>query len=225
MLILVKTLSTFGGSAYHPAESLLGLKASKWFIINSDNIEKYKVYGTTDSYLLYKLNKNDDRSPKFSLIVDQTNAAIKTASDVTPANALISLSVYEGALTYSDVADISSTTTMRFKVKDIVWCIRNEDDDATMILVEEGGFTLRKYFVEQGVVDIIAIAGTGTTTTSTTSTSSTSTSSTSSTSTSSTSTSTSSTSTTSTSSTSTTSTSTTSTSSTSTSSTSTSTIA
>ena len=219
MLILVSTLSTFGGSAYPLVESLLGLKASKSFVINSDNIIKYKAYDTTETYMRYKLNKKEDRAPEFSLIVDQTNAAIKTASDATPANALIALSIYDGALTFSDVSDIASTTDVRFNVEDIVWAIRDEDNTATMLLVEEGGFTVRKYFVSQTLVNLIAIADTGTTTTTSTSSSSTSSTSTSSTSTSSTSTSSTSTSSTSTSSTSTSSTSTTSTSSTSTSST------
>jgi len=225
MLIQVSTLSTFGGSAYPLIDSLLGLKASKLFIINSENIIKYKAYNTVYTYMRYKLSKDDDRSPEFSLIIGQTNAAIKTASDLTLENQFLALSVYEGALTYKDVDDIDSTTAMRFNADDIVWAIRNSEDTATMILVVEGGFTIRKYFVEQSLSDIAALADTGTTTTSTTSSTSSSTSSTSSTSTSSTSTSSTSTSSTSTSSTSSTSTSSTSTSSTSTSSTSTTTIA
>jgi hypothetical protein len=175
MLIQVTTLSTFGGSAYPLVDSLLGLKASKAFIINGDNIVKYKVYGSTDTYMRYKLNKDDDEAPEFHLIVDEANADIKTACDATPANALMALSVYEGALTYGDVAVISSTTTMRFNVTDIVWAIRDEAGTATMILVAEGGFTLRKYFVSQTLEEIIDIADTGTTTTSTTSTTSTTT--------------------------------------------------
>ena len=173
MLIQVTTLSTFGGSAYPLVDSLLGLKASKGFIVNGDNIVKYKLYDTDDTYMRYKLNKNDDEAPEFSLIVDEANATIKTACDATPASNLITLSVYEGALTFGDVANISSTTDIRFNVSDIVWGIDDETPTATMILVEEGGFTIRKYFVSQTLEEIIDIADTGTTTTTTSTTSTT----------------------------------------------------
>ena len=205
MLAKLSTLSTWGGSAYPLVDSLLGLKASKSFIINTDNIVKYNVYNTSDSKVYYKLNYFDDRSPEFLLIVDETNAQIKTMADATAANHLMPLSVYEGALTFFDVSDIDSTTTRYFNVRNIVWAIEDETPTATMILVQEGGFGLQKYFVSQTLDKIIDIADTATTTTSSTSTSSTSSTSTSSTST--TSTSTTSTSSTSTSSTSTSSTS------------------
>ena len=213
-------LSTWGDSYYSPVESLLGVAASGTYLINTDNILKFKVQGTTDTQLEYKLNIHEDNSPEFTFLVDNSNAALVLLSEATPASSMLLLDVYEGAQNFIEMEGLS-TTEIYFNVKDIVWANENHAKTATRILVCEGGFAVHQYIVNHNLDQIVDLADTGTTSTTTTSTSSTSTTSTSTTSTSTTSTSTSSTSTTSTSTTSTTSTSTTSTSTTSTTSTST----
>jgi hypothetical protein len=213
MLAKLTVLSTFGFPYYQPVESILGIDASGGYLVNTDNIGPIKVSGTTDSIFKYKLNLNDE-----------TKAAIIVLSDATPASAMISLPIFKGANTFNDITSDSTTTDVMFNLKDIVWGNSNEAENITRILVCEGGFGIKRFFVNYSIDAIVDVADTGTTTTSSTSTSSTSTTSTTSTSTtstSSTSTSSTSTSSTSTSSTSTSSTSTSSTSSTSTSSTST----
>ena len=209
MIGKVTILSTFGEPVYSPPESLLGTEPSTGYLINTDNAVKIKVYGTDDSVLDYKLNLHDDRSPEFKMIVSETNAAITTLSDATPASNMIPLPVYEGALTFGDIDAISSTTTKYYNITDITWGNENEAGTITRLLLCEGGFTVYPIFVNYSIDQIVDIGDTNSTTSS--SSSSTSTSSTSSTSTSSTSTSSTSTSSTSTSSTSSTSTSSTST--------------
>jgi len=220
MIGKITILSTFGEPYYSPPESLLGTEPSTGYLINTDNIMPMKVYSTADTVLDYKLNKHDNRSPEFKMIVDETNTAITTLSDATPDSNMIPLPVYEGALTFIDLTGLS-TTVKYYNITNIVWGNENAAGTVTRLLITEGGFTVYPIFVNYSIDQIVDIADTGTTTTS--STSSTSTSSTSTSSTSTSSTSTTSTSSTSTSSTSTRSTSTSSTSTTSTSSTSTST--
>ena len=246
MLGKITLLADHGFPYYEGVESWLGgLKASTEYLINLSNIVQYRAWDTNDSLIRFKLNLEDDSSPEFLLLVDETTAALKTLADAVPASEMVTLDVFEGAYTFIDVPDCD-TVEYDFAIKHILWGSRNEANTATRLVVAEGGFIVRVFFVEQTLDAIVDLADTGTTTTtstsststsststsststsstSTTSTSSTSTSSTSSTSTSTSSTSTSSTSTTSTSSTSSTSTYTTSTSTTSTSSTTSTTIA
>ena len=222
MIAALTILSSWGESYYSPVESLLGINSSTSYLINTDNIVKFKTQGTTDTQLEYKLNRHEDNSPEFTLLVDESTAAITTLGAATLASQMILLNVYDGALTFIDIVGMS-TTAMYFNISDIVWGNENEAGTATRLLICEGGFTVKQFIVDHNISQIVDTGDTGTTTTTSTSSSSSSTSSTSSTSTSSTSTSstsTSSTSSTSTSSTSTSSTSTSSTSSTSTSSTS-----
>ena len=169
MLGKVNTTSTFGSSYYQAVDSMLGLKSSTGYLINTKNILKMKAWETNDSYLYYKLNLYEDASPEFILIVDETNAAINTLDQATKYSEMITLSVYEGAVTFNDVSDLS-TTDYRFNVDDIVWGNRNNAGTATRILVCEGGFTLRQFFVDQRIDEIVDLADTGTTTTTTTST-------------------------------------------------------
>lgn len=172
MLAKLTILSAWGDSYYAPVDSLLGLKASKEYIINTDNIVKSKLQGTTDSQLLYKLNKQDDEAPELTLLVDEADATITTYADTSPASQFITLAVYEGATTFGDVPYLSTVDTM-FRIDEIVWCNRNEDDTATRILVCEGGFTVRAFWVNQTLDRIIDLADTGTSTTTTSSTSTT----------------------------------------------------
>ena len=223
MLGKITLLSTHGFPYYSNVESWLGgLDASTEYLVNTDNILKFKLWSTTDTLLEYKLNVFEDASPEFLLLVDETNAAIVTLSEATPASLMITLDVYEGALTFNDVSELS-TTAIRYNIKDIVWGSENEAGNVTRLVVCEGGFGVKPIFVDHNLDQIVDLSDTGTTSTTTSSTSSTSTTSTSTTSTSSTSTSSTSTSSTSTTSTSTSSTSTTSTSTSSTSTSSTST--
>ena len=172
-----------------------------------------EVYGTTDSLLRYKLNQDNDRSPFAVFTVNETNAAINTAGDVSPLSASIQLAIYEGARSFGEAALIPSTTNVYYNIEDMVFGESNTANTLTELWINEVGHGVKKVYVADNVDQIVDKVVTGTTTTTTTSTS---TSSTSSSSTSSSSTSSSSTSSTSTSSTSSTSTSSTSTSSTST---------
>ncbi len=178
MLGNVTTTSTFGSSYYQAVDSVLGLKSSTEYLINTANILKMKSWSTDDSYLLYKLNLNEDSSPEFILIVDETNAAINTLDQATAESDFIYLEVYDGAITFNDLSDLSTTTT-QFRVQDIVWGNENNAGTDTRIWVCEGGFALRSFFVSESIDQIIDLADTGTTTTTTSSTSSTSSSSTS----------------------------------------------
>ena len=219
MLGKITLLADYGSPYYESVESWLGgLKASTEYLCNLSNIVKYKAWDTNDSLIRFKVNRYDDSSPEFKLLVDETTAELETLANATPASVMVELDVYEGALTFNDISELS-TVAHYFNVESIVWGSENEAGTCTRILVCEGGFTVRVFFVDHNIDQIVDLADTGTTTTTTSSTSSTSSTSTSSSSTSSTSSSSTSTSSSSTSSTSTSSTSSTSTSSTSTTST------
>jgi len=172
MLGKLTILSTFGDSYYDAVESMLGLSASTEYLVNTDNIIKFKLQGTTDSYIKYKLNIYEDRSPEFILLVDETNANIVTLADATPASVMLALQVYEGALTFGDCASLS-TTTYYYNIDSIVWGSENEAGTITRLLVAEGGFAVKAIFVNHDIDQIVDWADTGSTTT--TSTSSTST--------------------------------------------------
>ena len=208
MITIVTTLSTLSPQYQ---DSQYETSVSKKYLINTDNIVEMEVSGTTDSILRYKINQDNDRSPMSVFIVNETNAAIRTAGDVSPLSSSILLAIYEGARSFGEAALITPTTNVYFNIEDMVFGESNTANTLTELWINEVGHGVKKIYVADNVDQIVDKVVTGTTTTSTTSTSTTSTS------TSTTSTSTSSTSTTSTSSTSTTSTSTSSTSTTSTS--------
>lgn len=213
MIAIVTTLSTL---APHYADSQYELIPLKKYLINTSNIVEMEVYGTTDSKLSYKLNQDNDRSPFAVFTVNETNAVINTADNVSPLSASIQLAIYEGARSFGEAALIATTTNVYFNIEDMVFGESNTANTLTELWINEVGHGVKKVYVNNNVDEIVDKVVTGTTTTSSTSTSSTSTSTSSTSSSSTSSTSTSSTSTSSTSSTSTSSTSTSSTSSSST---------
>ena len=172
MLALVTTLTTIESN---PTDSLIGLSASTEYIINTENIVKMKVEGTNDSELKYKLNVNEDRTPEFRLEVNETNAAINTASDVSPDSNMIELDVFEDADTYSEAVLLTTTTAKFFNVKDIVWVDENSSQTMSRLLVCVGGQDIEAIFADVNLEQIIDLVKTGTTSTTTTSTSTTST--------------------------------------------------
>ena len=181
MLGLITTLASIENQ---PVDSQIELKASTEYLVNTNNIIKMRVYGTTDSELRVKLNKKEDRSPYFLMIVNETNAAIQTLADVSASSNMIALPVFAGAISFSDCT--GSTTTKYFNIDDISWVEENNAGTICKLWVEVGGFGLRAFYANYSLAQLYDVLTTGTTTTTTTSTSSTSTSSTSSTSTTST---------------------------------------
>ena len=173
MLAKLTVLSTFGFPYYQAVDSILGFDASGEYVVNTDNLFKYKLEGSDDTYYKYKLNKMDDSAPVFIMKVAETNAQVKTLAEATAASEFVKLPVYEGALTFNDLSDIDSTTDVYFKVKNITWANENVAGTACRILVSEGGFTTKAFFVDYNLDQLVDVADTGTTTTTTSSTSST----------------------------------------------------
>jgi hypothetical protein len=128
-----------------------------------------KVEGTTDSLLRYKLDRFEDRSFPETLIVNETNAAIQTLSDVAAASNMVLLAVYEGATSFSECT--GSTTNKYFNVADISWIEENSAATLSMMWVQRGGWGVKKYFVNANLEQINDEVTTGTTTTTTTTTS------------------------------------------------------
>jgi len=176
MLGLVNTLSTLGTTATQPVDSQVELKASKEYLINTLCIAKMKVYSTDDSDIRYKLNFHEDKSPEFFLRVSQTNAAIVAISDVAATSNMILLRVYlndygENVMTFAEAAlSTSSTTAKYFNIDDILWGEENAAGNKSMLLIAEGGWGIKKIFVDHELAKIMDLLVTGTTTTTTTST-------------------------------------------------------
>jgi len=179
MIGLVNTLSTVGLTAYQPTDSQVQLKLSTEYLINTDCIVEMKVFGTTDSDLLYKLNPEDDKQPGFRLRVNETNAAIDTIADTSAASNMITLDVFyndygENALTFAECASLS-TTAKYYNVDDIIWGEQNASETRSMLLIARGGQSIEKIFVDSNLDQVMDLVTTGTTTTTTSTTSTTST--------------------------------------------------
>lgn len=180
MIGIITTLSTQGTTAYNPVDSQVELEASKEYVFNTDNITRMKVYGTTDSELAYKLDRYEDRSPEFKVIVNETNAAIQTIADTAAASNVVTLNVFlndytEDALSFAECAALS-TTAKYYNIESIVWGFENDDATITCLYIAEGGWGVKKIFVDSNLDQIIDLVTTGTTTTTTSSTSTTTTS-------------------------------------------------
>ena len=179
MLGIVNLLSTFGTVAARPVDSQVEMKPSQKLIINTDNIVRTKVYGTTDSLIFYKLNPSEDQSPEFKMIVNETNAQIAALADTAAASNMISLDVFlneyqEDVMTFAEAAlSTTSTTAKHYNIADIMWVEENDDANKSMLWVKEGGWGLKKIFVDSDIEKIKDLVETGTTTTTTSSTSTT----------------------------------------------------
>lgn len=182
MLGLITTKATI---LAQPVEPRISLAASTSYFINTENIVKSKLYGTTDTLVLYQLNKHDDKSTPFYLVTDQTLAQIQAMADVNPDHNLLPLPVFPNATSFSTAT--GTTTTQYFNINSISWVEQNAGATLTKVLVEEGGRAMRTFYVDYSLAEFVTLLVT--TTTTTTSTSSTSTTSTYTTSTSTTSTS------------------------------------
>ena len=182
MLGIVTTLSSFGTAAPHPVDSQVELKASTEYLVNSLCFNKLRVFGTTDSTINYKLNFHEDKSPDFLLRVNETNAALVDISDVAANSNMILLNVFlnnygEDVMTFAEAGNaFSSTTAKYFNIDDILWGEENDSGNKSMLLIAEGGWGIKKIFVDHELAKIMDILETGATTTTTTSTSTTSTS-------------------------------------------------
>lgn len=170
MLGIITTLSSI---TTQPVESRLELKASTRYIIQTDNITKLKVQGTTDSYMRYKLDRFEDRSFPETILANETNAQVQAMSDVAAASNMVLLAVYEGATSFSECT--GSTTNKYFNVSDISWIEENVTSTLSMMWAQRGGWGVKKYFINANLDQIFDEVTTGTTTTTTSSTSSTST--------------------------------------------------
>ena len=181
MLGIITTLSTFGTTAPHPVDSQIELKASTEYIINTLNIVSMKVFGSTDSTVRYKLNRSEDSTPEFVLRVNETNAAITTLADTAAASNMVTLDVFtneygEDVMTFAEAAlSTTSTVDKLFNIDDIVWVEENSSATMSMMFVAEGGWGVKKIFVDSELAKIIDLVTTGTTTTTTSSTSTTTT--------------------------------------------------
>jgi len=171
MLGLVTTLEDLRPQ---PVDSQIEVKPLTEYIINTLNIQQMEVYNTHDSLILYKLNRHEDRTNYFELAVEETNAAIQILADVDPESNLLPLDVFEGALTFADCADITTTAKM-FNIDEIVWIEENNAGTISMLWLCEGGWNLFKIFADHNIGQIVDLNTTGTTSTTTTSTSTTST--------------------------------------------------
>lgn len=169
MLGLITTKSTI---AVQPVDSQVQIKPSSNYLINCSNIIKMELSGSTDTLIRFKLNKHEDRTPYFSFIADQTLAQIQALADVAPESNMIPLPVFEGAVSFSDCT--GTTSDLYFNVEDISWVEENTAGTLCKMWVEEGGFSLRSFFVNYGLSQFVDVLVTGTTTTTTSSTSSTS---------------------------------------------------
>lgn len=179
MLGLVNTLSSQGTTAYQPTDSQVQLKPSEEYLINTDCIVELKVYGSTDSDILYKLQPEEDRTPSFRLRVNETNAAIDTIADTSAASNLLTLNVYlneygENALSFAECASLS-TTAKYYNISDIVWGEQNKTKTRSFLWIARGGQSLEKIFVHGGLDLLMDEITTGTTTSTTSSTSTTTT--------------------------------------------------
>jgi len=179
MLGIVNLLSTYGLVSARPVDSQIEGKPSQKLIINTDNIVRMKLNDDGDSELKYKLNPNEDRSPEFTLIVNETNAAIQTLADTAAASNMVLLDVYlneysEDVMTFAECGLATSSTTAKYyNIEDIMWIEENDDQNLSMMWVRVGGQSLNKIFVDHELEKIKDLVETGTTTTTTTSTSTT----------------------------------------------------
>ena len=166
MLGIVTTLSSI---EIQPVYSKVELSASTEYLINTDNIVKMQVYGTTDSLVRYTFNKSDDQRFSEEFIFDETNAAIQTLSDATADSNMILLPVYEDCLNFADAASLTAVDKY-FNIADIVWGTDNSDGTLSKLIIVEGGFKEKQYIVNYNINQIVDVADTGTTTTTTTTT-------------------------------------------------------
>lgn len=172
MLGIVTSLSTQGTTAYQPVDSQVQVKPSTEYIINTLSITSLKVFSANDSDMRIKLNWKEDRSPEFLLRVAETNAAIQALADVAAASNMVSLDVFlnehsEDVMSYAEAADAtSSATTKLFNVNEIAWVEENAAATMSLMLVLEGGNSIKKIFVDSNLAQIMDLITTGTTTTS-----------------------------------------------------------
>jgi len=187
MIGKVTTLSTL---EVQPEFSMVELNVSTSYIIQTKNITKMSVYGTTDSRLVYSWNLGDDQMTPQALYVNETNAAIVALADTAANSEMILLPVFEDVISFSEAAG-ETAVDKYFNVDDIVFISENSAGTLARLLAVTGGFEVREYIINYNLDQIMDVVVTGTTTTTTTSTTTTSTTSTSTSTTSSTSTSTS----------------------------------
>jgi len=167
-------VTTLASIECQPTESRVQLVPSTSYLINCSNIHKLKLYGTTDSLISFKLDLHEDRTYPFTLIVDETNAAIQILSDVAAASNMVALSVFEGCQSFSECSGVTPVTKY-FIVEEISWAEDNTDNTITKIWVQRGGWGVKAYFVNMNIDQLYDEITTGTTTTTTSTTSTTTT--------------------------------------------------
>jgi hypothetical protein len=129
------------------------------------------VYSTNDSDISYKLNRNEDRSPKFHLRVNETNAAVQALADVSAASNMVTLDVFENeysenVMSFTEAALTTSTAVAKYiNIDDIVWAEENSGATITLMLIQSGGNDLEKIFIDSNLAQIMDLITTGTTTT------------------------------------------------------------
>jgi len=170
MLGKVTLLSTI---EVQPTESRIQFVALKDYLINTSNITRMQVYNTTDTLMRYKLDLHEDRTFPFSMIVNETNAAIQILGDVSALSTMIALSVFEDALSFSECT--GTPVTKYFNVEDISWAEDNTANTISKIWVQRGGWGVKSYYVNANIDQIYDSITTGTTTTTTSSSTSTTT--------------------------------------------------
>lgn len=140
-------------------------------VLNTAFISELRVYQTSKSRFRYFMRPEDRRGGYDTFIVSETNAAIVAAMNTAFNATAITLNVYPDE-------DIQKTPVATvFNVAEIVEVSEYVSDPTkSWVEINWKGFHVKRYLVNHKMVNVPAIAETGTTTTTSTTTTSTTTS-------------------------------------------------
>lgn len=123
-------------------------------MINAEFLHGAKTYASTKTKFKYPGSKKDRRESSTELVTTEAIATIRTAGNLAPTTALITLPVRDNN------KGIASTERLTdFRVNDILWgkAAAKDPSNQTTVYISEGSFKTHEYLVNNTIAEIIAL--------------------------------------------------------------------